>query len=378
MLMTFREFILSTNDWFKITEENELLIDYLGMLACRDEKFEQDIPQKFKISMKHENSETPQIIQDRLFLQKGAFLFGNPGTGKTIILKLLNQYQKYLKSPYVYKESITYEWAIYYTAENEAAFKAMETGCMFFDEFCLTDESTGLPNRESCRIPHQDESKIFVGEEIVRRRDIAFDKGYPTFYTSNVPLKAILRIYGQRTYSRILRQCNLMPLIGKDNRINQEPHRIKLYKPENSPEQEKEKIEKNIAGLKIQMRDRYRKFYESGGKETGVFWKYDWYYLQTIGLKIVSEDSINEKMISLMPERKKYWENLKVISVPEGKRRRDVLKMYETEKLDDEEIGWLKSTARLFYVQKYFKKLLNHKLNPDLFPEGLPPELQSI
>ena len=223
--MTFKKFIEEYFPWFTIDTDNEVLIIALGAWANRDEKlFTQSMPSSWKLSYErimgkpHDNF---KFLQEKIFIEKGILLFGTVGSGKTEILILLKKYCEWLQSPARYEIFNVPELGEAFSQAGFSSLNRIKSGNIFFDELCKTEQTSGYPECE--RVGYMS-SKTVIGEYIISvRNDLFNQRGSVTLFTTNVPLKGLSDIYGERAFSRITQMCNLIPYIGTDRRLNQKP-----------------------------------------------------------------------------------------------------------------------------------------------------------
>jgi hypothetical protein len=214
-LMNFTKFIQTYYSWFVMDTQAHEIVKRFDYYARRSDMFEDGLPEHWVFEV-----DGVGLVQKQFFLEKGLLVIGNVGTGKTELFRILNSYNRYLKSPYEFKMDVAWRYADKFRKDGQDAFSGIGSHNMYFDELCLTDEN-GNPTKEHAQLYG---NKILSGEEIIRIRSEVFKrKGFVTHFTTNVPLQDLHRIYGERAFSRLIEMCNVMLYVGNDRRLNARP-----------------------------------------------------------------------------------------------------------------------------------------------------------
>ena len=143
--------------YFATDAENEDVITLLLLYIARDERFETAIPDK------------------NYSLDKGLLLHGKPGTGKTILIRIMQRTLYYLRSEIQFKRLNMREICQDYQASGPAILMP-ENKHWFVDEF-------GLTQRE---LAQNYGNKIIVGDELIGIRYDLFQRGYMLHLTTNL------------------------------------------------------------------------------------------------------------------------------------------------------------------------------------------------
>lgn len=186
---------------YVVDNENRFVIENLIKWICGDETMQcQDIDNK-------------TVIQGNL--EKGIYLSGNTGVGKSLILEILSAFAKIDDIKVIIdKENYTMSYktfradqiCYYYSKEgdiNEFKQKAI---------LCIQD--VGAEQLETIYMGN----RLNVIRNILEYRGDFSDK--ITLITSNYPFnhKAFLEKYGERVSSRLYEHCNYFELKGNDRR----------------------------------------------------------------------------------------------------------------------------------------------------------------
>lgn len=245
LLLDFKSFINKYYDWYEIDGNNHKIIEHIGLWAIRSPKF---------------NGKEPGWHIDR-----GLLIYGNFGSGKDELFRMLNNYLNYLKSPYRFSSKIVWEYAKEFMAK-EVGYKCFDgegKGNRYYEELCLTDESTGYPTRE---VVQSYGNKILIGAEIIHATYNAFKfHGYQAHFSTNVDEETIKEIYGGRIHSRLREMCNFVRYNCKDRRVASEVPTIMKNKnqPIGPPQPAELSPEVEREGKEI-IENGYRHFIETG------------------------------------------------------------------------------------------------------------------
>lgn len=144
-------------------------------------------------------------------LQRGIFLSGNVGTGKSVAMKVLSRL--YFKNPYK-RDGLMLRW------EEARA-----------DEICESVARTGdlsewknAPLLCVQDLGSEPTEVMYMGNRLEPLKSIIESRGdrpeLVTMFTSNLPLggSEIVKKYGNRAASRLVEMCNYIVLLGKDRR----------------------------------------------------------------------------------------------------------------------------------------------------------------
>ncbi len=146
-------------------------------------------------------------------LQKGLFITGNKGTGKTSSFQIIqNISRKYnlrkLWFPMIETPKVVEQ---YNTEKNkDYIVKRYSKGNFFFDDLGAEDPASNI-----FVYGKQD---IFI--RILENRYNEFiTKGTKTYITSNLSIEDIKKRYGERVEDRFIQMFNLLELVGKSRRL---------------------------------------------------------------------------------------------------------------------------------------------------------------
>lgn len=130
-----------------------------------------------------------QVIEEGKY---GIVLYGNPGSGKTLILKMI---QKIIPpySPLFFTQYHCDFLVDEFSASGRVIFKKYKSGNILFDD--LGTEGIGRH--------FKDELNVF--EKIIQERNLVFEKQHMrTFYTTNLLQEELFSRYGKRCESRLM------------------------------------------------------------------------------------------------------------------------------------------------------------------------------
>lgn len=261
-LLDFSHFIKSYFNWFEIDKSNHEIIRNLSLWANRKPSF--------------------NGAKDGWHIDRGIFLIGNPGTGKDAIFRLLNQYLKYIGSSYRFAHKVVWQFSGEFMNEKIGYSCFGEEGkCnKYYEELCLTDPISGLPNKEY--VSHFG-NKVLIGAELIHILYNSFrQNGFQFHFSSNESIEKLEKIYGERCMSRLFEMCNIMEMFGKDRRkSNKSPIFISNRNQPAPPPPPKEVSQEEHVNNKELLEECYQKFLETNELPLGpafiyqVLWSYD-------------------------------------------------------------------------------------------------------
>lgn len=150
-------------------------------------------------------------------LDKGFYIFGNTGTGKSVALDVIKAYSTLMEVPIIIdgKEEILF-WENYRTTDICTEFANNGTFGKCIKSKILGIQDLGSEERETLYMGN----RINVIQQIIETRGDANDN--LTFITSNIPMAfdKIGKRYNDRVASRLHEMCNFYILGGKDRRLN--------------------------------------------------------------------------------------------------------------------------------------------------------------
>lgn len=293
---TFREFLKEHFKDYQIDTSCSDLVKKLGQYAFQSEGFQTKVPANWLVD----------DIQTELSLEKGILIYGPVGSGKTEIIRMFNRYLLWLRkigttelnATEPFFERPVWVYAPKYSNKESGGDEAMREICqrtnIFFDELCLTNEKTGVPDREFASFFG---NKIFVGEEIIRiRHSIFYDTmgKVKTIFTTNESPKRLKQIYGERAFSRLCFMCNMIPYTGKDRRINSKPV-FMACTTKYTPLDEKAAVEKelDVNHFKKIINGKYKTFLSA--QTTQHIDSFDYTVMKWAGMTVPSEEDVLNK-----------------------------------------------------------------------------------
>ena len=144
-------------------------------------------------------------------IDKGWCLIGTVGTGKTVLMKVLNANLIYSKSFLVYKMQSIWEPAFGYAQKGHEALYRYFTGHWFFDELGLVEKETVTYFG----------NKLNVSATIIQDRHKSFiEKQLLSHFTTNMSLAQVGETYGDMVLSRLKQMCNVVAVLSHDRRLN--------------------------------------------------------------------------------------------------------------------------------------------------------------
>lgn len=310
--ISFKQYLLECHDWFRVDAANQKLVDLLSLYCKGLKRFE-------------ESKDDSWIFPDQqqLYLDKGILVTGNVGSGKTMLLKMMNKYYGFLeRNEHRFRSESVPDLADKFSAHGRASFTDIKKGNWLFDELCFIDERTGKPDRE---IATYYGDKLLIGSKVIYDRSAIFvETGWKSHYTTNASLSQIKDIYGERVYSRLLEKCNVLVYVGADRRMNSRPHMERDYTARKViheiPKPDKRPITITPAQEKKQIQDSFET-YISGNN---IFFIDDTIYdaLQRYGCKV---PALDEFMVELRAETPMAGDDI----LERYAKKRAVAKVYE-------------------------------------------------
>jgi energy-coupling factor transporter ATP-binding protein EcfA2 len=153
-------------------------------------------------------------------LGRGIALMGPFGTGKTVLMRILQRTLYYLQSPYQMQVRPMRTLVSEYEALLKNKVPMKESQLPAIRRHWFVDE-LGLTEREAIN----NYGPMFnVGDEVIGfRYDLFQQQQFLTHFTTNLTIDAMRSFYDGRTVSRLQEMCNFIPLSGTDRRINGKP-----------------------------------------------------------------------------------------------------------------------------------------------------------
>ena len=161
------------------------------------------------------NPENKGILKGNL--DKGFYIFGNTGTGKSVALDVIKAYSTLMNVKIIIegKEENLY-WDNFRTTEICTDFANSGTFGNCIKSKILGIQDLGSEEKETLYMGN----RINVIQQIIETRGDTNDN--ITFITSNIPMTydKISKKYNDRVASRLQEMCNFYVLGGKDRRLN--------------------------------------------------------------------------------------------------------------------------------------------------------------
>ncbi|WP_165731028.1 hypothetical protein [Polaribacter sp. 20A6] len=159
------------------------------------------------------------FVQDPTFetehngnLNKGLFVFGNNGTGKTSSFQIIQNISKLysikqLWVPIISTQNVIQQFNLSESNKKDYIIKYYARGTYLFDDLGAEKEASNYGKED-----------IFI--RILEYRYNEFiTKGTKTFITSNLSFEEIKKRYGERVYDRFYQMFNQIKLDGKSRRF---------------------------------------------------------------------------------------------------------------------------------------------------------------
>lgn len=142
-------------------------------------------------------------------INKGLLFSGNVGSGKTALMKALQQFNLYKKQDFKFRFIPLWQLANEYASDGNDAFAKLRTGHWCFDELGLLDRET----------TSYFGNKMNIVELVIHERYNAFkDKGLLSHFTTNLSRKGIEEAYDERTVSRLFEMTTCVTVLAPDRR----------------------------------------------------------------------------------------------------------------------------------------------------------------
>jgi len=151
-----------------------------------------------------------------LFNEKGIYLCGNTGSGKTKTMEILLLYSEIDNVKYIVNEDEIKNFRFKIFSSIQIVSDYQEKGIEGIEKYKnytnLLIDDLGSEQLEATHYG----SKLNVIEHVIEHR---YTKIGFTHFTSNLPMKSVSNIYGERVGSRIKEMCNEIQLQCDDFRI---------------------------------------------------------------------------------------------------------------------------------------------------------------
>jgi predicted ATPase len=176
-------------------------------------------------SPRFEFTEAEQTTRTGNYLGRGNMFAGNPGCGKTDLMRIMQTCLYRMKDTRVFATMSMIDFSRNYGHKDDRGnvidmLTKYEGRHLFVDEFGMIDEHTGLRKYE---VITNFGTKLDLGEMLILQRYNEFKRGYITHLTTNIRPDELQKQYDSRTVSRIYEMCNVFPVIGPDRRRTAQP-----------------------------------------------------------------------------------------------------------------------------------------------------------
>ncbi len=274
-ILDFTSFIKKYFDWYIVDALNSKILSQIGLWAARNPKF---------------NNMEPGWHIDRALL-----IWGNPGSGKDEIFRLLNQYLRYLKSKYTFDHRIVWNFAGEFSSKDTGGYRVFAgegKRNRYYEELALTDEQTGFPSREY--VQHFG-NKLLIGAELIHITHNAFKNyGVQSHFSTNLEEDKLKEVYGDRVYSRLKYMCNFMKLYGKDRRKEEVPVFLSNINQPPGPPPLREFSEYEVKESKMNLEQYYADFLEHKTPAINLSLVYN--MLVAHGVQVATDDELRALM----------------------------------------------------------------------------------
>jgi DNA replication protein DnaC len=147
-------------------------------------------------------------------LNKGVYLMGRTGSGKSRTMEILNTFLRYDNIRYIKNDKVSPMAFIIYnsrTVVSDYTLNGTEglEKYLYYSNICIDD--LGAEPVEALYYG----TRLNVMTEIIEQR---YAKGLTTHFSSNLNMKLLNDRYDDRVYSRIKHSCNIIQLNDKDFR----------------------------------------------------------------------------------------------------------------------------------------------------------------
>lgn len=176
---------------FKVDDDNEELLCLLYAYAVRDSYF----------------------TEQGYHLDKGILLYGNVGTGKTALMKILQRVLNLMHSPFAFALTSVTAAADKFGTTGFEAFQHYRNRHWLFDELGRTDRET----------VQWFGNKVNVAENLIQNRCELFQQGHISHFTTNLSPRVMEAHYDARAFSRLKEMCNFIKATAEDRRPNSIP-----------------------------------------------------------------------------------------------------------------------------------------------------------
>lgn len=204
--LSLRDFCREKYPWFKVDEHCQLLVTKLEEYAYLDPAFETDPPKSW------------QLEGQRLSCNKGLYIFGNVGSGKSDLMRVFQQYLFAIGSPFMFRlvpvREVTKK---YRNTGSVGPIDQINSGHWLFDDLSRTDEQE-MPVR------FYDYSVVISHELIDIRYEMMSAYALITHFTGNKTPGELFEHFPQYLKSRFTQMVNFIPYIGPDRRLTEPPH----------------------------------------------------------------------------------------------------------------------------------------------------------
>jgi len=274
-ILDFTSFIKKYFDWYEIDGFNLKIIQQVGLWATRNKKFNN--------------------IEPGWHIDRGLLIWGNPGSGKDEMFRLLNQYLNYLNSKYYFDHRVVWKFADKFSHKENGGYKVFdEEGKTnrYYEELALTNEATGFPDRE--QVQHF-ANKILIGAELIHLTHNSFKNyGLMAHFSTNLDEDKLKSVYGERVYSRLKYMCNFIKMSGKDRRKEEEPVFLKNINQPAPPPQPRELDVREHEDNKSILEGYYQDFLQEKNPSIPMALMYD--TLIAYDVKVATDDQLRELM----------------------------------------------------------------------------------
>jgi len=186
-----KKYFLSEHRNFDVDENNKRFLDIFCRYFASDTEFET----KYKGE-----------------LQKGLYVFGIPGTGKTSCFKIMQNVSKVYSisqvwMPIISTQNVVEQFNTSESNKKDFVIQNYSKGIFMFDDLGAEKEASNFGKED-------------IFERIMERRyDKFLEKGTKTFVTSNLSFEGIKKRYGSRLYDRFFQMFNVLELGGQSRRF---------------------------------------------------------------------------------------------------------------------------------------------------------------